>query len=187
MRELYSRALVLERRDSGEVDGMISLFTEDFGKITAFAKSIRKPTSKLSAHLQPLTFIKMRFIQRPGPRDGWSIVDCLRDDDFVGYKTNQRYDLLDIISFLNNYLFESQTDRKLWEYIKHLFVGQYNKKEMSLGLVKIIGFDAFGAACAGCGNKKLSAFVGDQQIFLCSRCALKINSNNVLLLDKLVD
>lgn len=182
MRELYSKALVLERKDAGDVDGMISLFTEDFGKIIAFAKSIRKPTSKLSSHLQPLAFIKVRFIQRQGPRDGWAIVDCLYDDDFLNLGTLHRSDMLPIASFLNSSLFEFQTDRKLWAYVRHIFSRSYGYAEVARGLLTLMGFDPSKAACFSCRSEEVGAFHGRDQIFLCSSCASKLPPDKLLLI-----
>lgn len=184
MRELYSKALVLERKNAGEVDGMISLFTEDFGKIVAFAKSVRKPTSKLSAHLQPLTFIKVRFIQRQGPRDGWAIVDCLYDDDFSGLDVSKRSDMLPIIGFLNSFLFEFQTDRKLWAYIKHVLGRHYGYSDVAKGLLVIMGFDPAKSACFSCHSGEVAAFHGADQVFLCPLCASKFPPDKLLLLNK---
>jgi recombinational DNA repair protein (RecF pathway) len=184
MRELYSKALVLERRNTGEVDGIISLFTEDFGKIVAFAKSIRKPTSKLSAHLQPLTFIKVRFIQRQGPRDGWAIVDCLYEDDFSGLDVTKRFDMLPIVGFLNSSLFEFQTDRKLWAYIKHIFSRHYEYADVVKGLLAIMGFDPAEASCLSCHSREVSVFHTTDQVFLCSSCASKFPADKLLLINK---
>jgi DNA repair protein RecO len=181
MREFYSKAVVLERKDVGEVDGVISLFTEDFGKILAWAKSVKKIKSKLSAHLQPLTFIKVRLIQRPGPRDGWAIVDCMRDDEFSDFETNKRYDILPIIYFLNRHLFEFQSDRRLWVFLRHIFSAKYNYPETVKALLMIMGFDSAKSSCAVCSSKPVAAFHGNDQVFLCAKCALKFPSDALLL------
>jgi DNA repair protein RecO len=183
MREFYSKAIVLGRKDAGEVDGVISLFTEDFGKISAWAKSVKKIKSKLSAHLQPLTFIKVRLIQRPGPRDGWAIVDCMRDDNFSDFGTNKRYDILPIIYFLNRHLFEFQPDRKLWAFLSHIFSAKYNYLETTRALLTIMGFDAAKSSCAICSSRSVVAFHGDDQVFLCEKCTLKFPSDALLLMN----
>lgn len=183
MKEFYSKAVVLDRRDAGEVDGMISLFTEDYGKIVAWAKSVKKNTSKLSAHLQPLTFIKVRFIQRPGPRDGFAIVDCMRDDDFLEAGTASRYDLLSIVDFLNSAAYEFQPDRKVWAFVKHIFSKKYPYSEMVRALLTIMGFAPDKGACASCLSKNISAFHKGDQVFLCDKCASKFPANKVILLE----
>ena len=182
MRELYSRAIVLERRDSGDVDGLISMFTEDYGKIVAFAKSVRTPTSKLSAHLQPLAFIKVRFIQRQGPRDGWAIVDCLRDDDFLDNGTTGRFDMIPVVKFIDSFSFEFQTDRKLWTYLRHVFSKSYAYGEVARGLLTLMGFNPEEADCFSCHSKNVSAFHGHDQVFLCSHCASKFTGDKILLI-----
>ncbi len=181
MKEFYSKAIVLGRKDSGEVDGIIDLFTEDFGKISAWAKSIKKIKSKLSGHLQPMSFVKARFIQRAGPRDGWSMIDCISDDDFLDFKTKERYDLLPLINFLNKYLFEFQSDRKLWAFLSQIFIKKYDANQVSKALLKIIGFDSDKSSCAVCHSKSVEAFKADSQIFLCGRCALKFSPDELLL------
>jgi len=147
MRQLYSKALVLGRKNAGEVDGIISMFTQDYGKIVAFAKSIRKPTSKLSGHLQPLSFVKVRFIQRQGPSDGWSIIDCVGDDDFLGKNTTKRFDLIPIVNFIDSFFFEFQTDRKIWFYLKNVFSNSYNYSDVARGILILMGFDPQKAQC----------------------------------------
>lgn len=182
MRELYSKALVLDRKDAGEIDGLVHLFTEDYGKISAWAKSVKKNTSKLSAHLQPMTFIKVRFIQRAGPKDGWAIVDCLRDDDFLEHRTTKRFDILPLAVFLNQFLFEFQPDRKLWEFLRHIFTRHYPYSQVARALLEILGFDAQKSSCAVCSSSQVSAFHWRDSVFLCELCASKFPSNGLLLL-----
>ncbi len=53
---VYStEAVVLRTRPLGEADRLLTLFTPTFGKITATARGVRKPTSKLGGHLDLLT------------------------------------------------------------------------------------------------------------------------------------
>jgi DNA repair protein RecO (recombination protein O) len=182
MREFYSRALVLDRNDAGDLDGVVHLFTEDYGKIVAWAKSLKKNTSKLSAHLQPLTFIKVRFIQRLGPRDGWAIVDCMRDDDFLEFKTAQRYDLIPIVDFLNEAVYDFQPDRKLWALLKHFFTKNYPYQQMARATLIIMGLDPDKSRCALCASDRVSAFHKRDHAFLCFGCASKFPSDKVLLI-----
>lgn len=45
-------AVVLRRRDLGEADRILTLFTRDYGKIKAVAKGARKPQSKKAGHVE---------------------------------------------------------------------------------------------------------------------------------------
>ena len=182
MKEFYTKALVLERKDVNEVDGLIYFFTEDLGRLVARAKSIRKIKSKLSGHLQPLNFIKIRFVKLAGPNDGFSVVDCLDDEEMSHYKTKERHDLLPIIAFLNKSAFDLQTDRRLWFFLRKIFEKKYRPGEIGRVLVKLLGFDSEGAECFSCGTKDISFFLGDDNVFLCSSCASKFPQDRILLI-----
>lgn len=66
MTEHYIEAIVLDNEIVGELDGLITLYTKELGKVVAKAKSSRKMTSKLNGHFQPLNFINCRLIEKRG-------------------------------------------------------------------------------------------------------------------------
>jgi DNA repair protein RecO (recombination protein O) len=45
--------IVIRRRDFGEADRLVTLLTDDFGKIRALAKGTRRTKSRLGGHLEP--------------------------------------------------------------------------------------------------------------------------------------
>jgi DNA repair protein RecO (recombination protein O) len=47
------RGIVLRRRDLGEADRIITIFTAERGKLRIVAKGARRPSSKLAGHLEP--------------------------------------------------------------------------------------------------------------------------------------
>ncbi len=51
-RQFRTDAIILNRRDFGESDRLLTLFTPDHGKIRAIAKGARKPKAKLSGHVE---------------------------------------------------------------------------------------------------------------------------------------
>lgn len=55
LRQFRTQAIVLSRRDFGESDRLLTLFTPDHGKINAIAKGARKPNAKVSGHVELLT------------------------------------------------------------------------------------------------------------------------------------
>ena len=54
-RTFRTEAIVLRRRDFGEADRILTLFTPELGKIHALAKGIRKPASRKAGHLELYT------------------------------------------------------------------------------------------------------------------------------------
>ena len=54
-RTFRTEAIVLRRKDFGEADRLLTLFTPEAGKIRAVAKGIRKPKSRKAGHLELYT------------------------------------------------------------------------------------------------------------------------------------
>ncbi|MTV50154.1 DNA repair protein RecO [Heliobacillus mobilis] len=55
MRVYRTEALILRCRNYGEADRLLTLLTPERGKVSAIAKGVRKPKSRLRAGTQPLT------------------------------------------------------------------------------------------------------------------------------------
>ena len=61
---IQTQAIVLNKYPSGDYDNFYVLFTKNFGKVEAFARSSRKLKAKLSAHLEPGTLTEVSFVPR---------------------------------------------------------------------------------------------------------------------------
>ena len=48
-------AIVLRQRKLGDADKIVTLYTANFGKLDAVAKGVRRVTSRLAGHVEPLT------------------------------------------------------------------------------------------------------------------------------------
>lgn len=59
-----SEAIVLESKDYGEADLIVTYLTKEFGILDLFAKSPRKIKSRFGSSLEPLTYSKISFIGR---------------------------------------------------------------------------------------------------------------------------
>jgi DNA repair protein RecO (recombination protein O) len=54
-REYQTEAIVIKKTKLGEADTILTLFTPRLGKIQGFARSLRKPKSKMAGHLELIT------------------------------------------------------------------------------------------------------------------------------------
>ena len=52
-----TRGIVLRHTPIGEADRIVTIFTPELGKIRAVARGVRRTRSKLSGHLEPLTYV----------------------------------------------------------------------------------------------------------------------------------
>ncbi|OGO00016.1 MAG: DNA repair protein RecO [Chloroflexi bacterium RBG_13_51_52] len=60
-REYQTEAVVIKKTKLGEADSILTFFTPRLGKIQGFAKSLRKPKSKMAGHLELLTHSTVSF------------------------------------------------------------------------------------------------------------------------------
>jgi len=60
-RNYQTEAIIIKKTRLGEADSILTLYTPDLGKIQGFAKSLRRPKSKLAGHLELLTHSLVSF------------------------------------------------------------------------------------------------------------------------------
>ena len=58
-----TEAVILRQRKFGEADRILTLLTPAFGKIDGKARGVRKTTSRMSGHLQPLNRCMLQLAQ----------------------------------------------------------------------------------------------------------------------------
>src|SRR6266571_862728 len=58
-----TEAIILRQRRLGEADRILTLHTPALGKMEAKARGVRKTTSRVSGHLQPLTRCMLQLVQ----------------------------------------------------------------------------------------------------------------------------
>lgn len=68
-REYQTEAIVIKKTKLGEADSILTFFTPRLGKIQGFAKSLRKPKSKMAGHLELLTHSAVSFSKGRGNID----------------------------------------------------------------------------------------------------------------------
>ena len=68
-REYQTEAIVIKKTKLGEADTILTFFTPRLGKIQGFARSLRKPKSKMAGHLELLTHSMVSFSRGRGNID----------------------------------------------------------------------------------------------------------------------
>jgi len=62
-RTYQTPAIVIKKTKLGEADRILTLFSPTLGKIQGVAKAVRKPKSKLSGHLEMLTYSQVTLVR----------------------------------------------------------------------------------------------------------------------------
>lgn len=66
MRTFKTEGIVIKRRDSGEADKFITVFTKDFGKMQLKATGVRRIASRRSPHIELLNLVEITFYKGKG-------------------------------------------------------------------------------------------------------------------------
>lgn len=59
---MRTKAIVIKKQNTNEYDQFVTCYTQEFGKLTAIAKSILKPTSIQAMHLDVLNLVEFELI-----------------------------------------------------------------------------------------------------------------------------
>lgn len=76
-----TKAIILRRTNYGEADRVLSLLTPERGKLSAIAKGVRKPKSKLAGGLELLAVCDVTVV---GGRGNMALVTSARMETFYG-------------------------------------------------------------------------------------------------------
>lgn len=153
-----SRAIVLKNMDYQETDKLVTIFTEQEGKIRAIAKGIKKPGSTLRACIQP--FCHSLLYLRPGRN--LELVTQGRLKDFYG---NLREDINGTLQamYLMELLDKSLMDRvamkplfnttvEVLEYLDLHGLNPLAIRYFELKLLIYLGYQPVLGQCVRCGQ-----------------------------------
>ncbi len=177
MIEHYTKGIVLRRVPRGELDGTVTIYTEELGKISAFARSIRKTTSKLSGHMVPGNIIKTRIIEK----NQTQAIDALSDKAACDPE-----DLVKFLEFLDQVIPYGEPNVSLWHVIEGVIENCRLDAETYGYILGVLGFGPDAASCGGCNSGEIAYFSLPDIMFLCTQCSKKLNlgADELILIKK---
>lgn len=99
---LRTQGVVLSRKNFGEADRILKIYTKDFGKVSCLAKGVRRPRSKKGGHLETGNWCKV-FIAKGKNLDLLTEVELKKAfgiEDFQPEKANKIYHILELVDSL---------------------------------------------------------------------------------------
>ncbi|MBI3282449.1 DNA repair protein RecO [Candidatus Curtissbacteria bacterium] len=99
---LRTEGVVLRRKNFGEADRIITLYTRDHGKISALARGVRRPRSKKAGHIELGSWCKV-FVARGKNLDLLTEVESKKAfgiKEFTETKANRIYHILELVDSL---------------------------------------------------------------------------------------
>lgn len=114
------QGFVLKKKILLEQDFLVTLFTEELGKISAIAKGARKITSRRISHLQTANLIKLQVSDF---HDTFYIQSTELISGFLKVHTSEKQDIIYLFFYiLDKMLPERQPEEVLYSYTKRLFI-----------------------------------------------------------------
>jgi len=199
-----TKAIILNRHDWREADRLVSVYTQEFGRLSLLARGARKLSSKLAAHLEPISLSQLLVIKGKGFD---YVGSAIMTESFSGIKSdlNKLYFSGQALSFFKRLVREGEKDEHLFNYLEKWLLSldragacnrevkedsSLNKEDgrfrLSLFYWRILSFLGYGLSldnCVSCQKKIVAG--GDNRIdfsqggLLCPTCQLKsLNNNN---------
>ena len=119
---IKTEAVVLSKLNYGDSSSIVSLFTKEYGKISAMLKGGRNPKSKLSLIVDPINYLEIIFYNNPS-RD----LQILSSADIKAYFHKIKEDL-DKLKYAHSVI----------ELIKNLSVEHEVNKKLFSGIIRIL-------------------------------------------------
>jgi len=121
-RNYQTEAVVIKKTKLGEADSILTFYTPHLGKIQGFAKSLRKPKSKMAGHLELLTYSQISLARG---RNIDTITGSQTINSFMPLKTD-----LDLTSYalytielINQFTAENEEDYPLFQLLVETLQG----------------------------------------------------------------
>ncbi len=158
-RILKDRGFVLRKKKFRETSKLITIFSENAGKLNLIAKGVRSPKSKSSAILEPINFIEFVYYDKQ-TRELQYISNADFIDDFSSIKSDfEKIKIAFVVLELTNlFSHEGQVNHELFELVRQtLYDLNTNRKsnyhlfvEFLIRLCEISGYPIFTGQCPVC-------------------------------------
>ena len=132
-REYQTEAIIIKKTKLGEADRILTMYTPGLGKIQGVAKGVRRPKSKLSGHLELLTYSQVTLALGHN-------LDTITGSQTINSFTPLKTDLwltsygLYVIELVNQFTAEHVVDEKLFKLLLDTLQNlcQTNNRELLL-------------------------------------------------------
>lgn len=160
---MITKALILKKQNTNEYDQLVTCYTQDFGKLTAIAKSILKPSSIQAMHLDIFNLVEFELVSGRGLPiiTGAQLTDSRKDlKNSVASSAIANF----FCEVLDKMVPDSEPDPGLWNFMLKL-LSRLDKFEPSLAMfrqqqfemLKILGYSPETVKLAAAGNPNLSS------------------------------
>ena len=178
--------IILKQTDYREADVIISVLTEEYGKLSFVASGARKMKSKNAGAIMPCTIADIQFDYKPQKTMFRMKTACTRnlfrslhEDLILSAAAQAACESADVMSLAGE---EEDSSPQKYALLNDCLTLLNEKKDPDLVLCGYLSemMDLFGILpdvdeCVHCGSLKVSAFSAKEGGFLCEDCARRLN------------
>lgn len=183
--------VILKKRNFNEADRLLTIFTKDFGKITAIAKGVKRPKSKKAGHLELGNWCKI-MVAKGKNLDLIAEVQLKKAfgiENFTEEKANRIYHVLELIDSL---LAPSQKNLQIYNllvnYLNRISKGEDFNAISAIFKIKLLNYLGFFSAKSLKDSKsKMLIIALEEGTFESITRTNSINENSYLKLSAFCD
>jgi DNA repair protein RecO (recombination protein O) len=160
-----TEAVVLHKIKYGDTSIIVTLFTKDYGKMSAIVKGGRNPKSKLGLVVDAFNHLQIVFYQKESRE-----VQLISSADIISHFPNLKSDLESlkyaqaVLELVKNLTAEHEVNLKLFNGVIRIFSLMDESKESAKVLfarffiffLSELGYQLQLETCSGCGKKELA-------------------------------
>ena len=193
-REYQTDAIIIKKIKLAEADRILTLYTTNFGKVEAVAKGVRRPNSKMSGHLELLTFSQVRLARG---RNLDTIIGAQTIDSMMALKNDlwlTSYGLY-ACELINQFTVSHNANPPLFQlFLETLrYIASATNTELALRYFELHLFDKSGyrpqlQECVNCKNElkpEINSFCSHSGGILCPTCAPDYTNHFPISIDAL--
>lgn len=174
-----TEAVVMHRQNLGEADRLLSVFSQDHGKLRLVAKGARRPRSRKAGHLEPFTRVQLQLARG---RD----LDIITQAEAIDTYPSLRDDLVRlgqtayVIELMDRFTVEREVNQALYRLLINTFERLIDGVEPAtilrhyeLRLLDQVGYRPELFRCLGCSEDLLPQdqyFSASEGGVICSAC-----------------
>lgn len=179
-KNLKTKGIILARRNIGEADRLLTVFSEEFGKIKIVARGSRRIKSKLAPHIEPFCVTKLEFVEG---KSFYILTGAERETSKGDFSSIDDYRIISYLYEITDLAFqEREPNKTIFSLLAEITNKRYEtEKELAvcryyeLKLLSSIGFRPDFERCKECGEKlpEQPSYSGDFEGLYCTGCSGK--------------
>jgi DNA repair protein RecO (recombination protein O) len=154
-------ALVLTRKDFGEADRLLTVFSRTLGKQRLIAKGVRRATSRMAPHVEPGRRSKLFVVERKG----LSLVTQAETHELFLSPNNDletMHDTFRLLEVASNILEEGQRDSRVFDLLMNALRAAATAESSQVGAIRVafslqalglLGYQLELTSCLACSRR----------------------------------